>query len=854
MASFASSPTTFTPYIPQFNTQLYASVGMQKQQAYSEGLSKILGYRESVAGLAVARDVDKAYLNNKVQELNTQLQTLVGGDADFSKMQVVNSTGGLISQVANDKVVQNAVISAQNYADASAQIKQAHKDGKSAITNDHAIMRNIQAWQQGGLEDTLGKQQYTNFFDYQKGFQDFMKDKHGNVIVEQSPIGGNGWSAYALVEGKKVALDPLSVKQDAQTYFLSNPQAQGQLDIDTQYYADMTPDNVVLSQYREMGNRELMRIDTQLKDLQTEIKLYPSKSAELQGKIRQYEQARTKQIMNNESLEQKFMADPYAAKATMFQQDVMNGFANRYAYEDIESKIVKNPYRDAMMDEAQLNLQQQKFAWEQETWNKKFDQDERKMANDIKAAKIASGSLIGGGQYDAAYAEAYTPEQYIEDVKLENEQVGQQQLALMYKIDPTNIILGEDAQGNPLYRTRPGYTQAQRQSDWNKISASYYDNPQASNSDVARYFGAQFSEDYGIGKEKVVQAKIQEINNIESSIGNRFKNDPNYENYQKSLSGLGSQNQILLNEGGVQISRGDLIKYAQATKNQGNAGRNTNEIAQASGLSPSKVEIIARRATGQLQGFGDIGKAIISAGFYDPADVRSGGIGEEYKKIQKIVSQTDKTFEQFRKNAFQGAIANKPTVRITEKLTDKNPQGIALLKGKLDTSDPEGAERINEVLAQKGDAFMTIQKNSTNGNFTAIVSKGGLTETFDLTSIEAAQMAPQLVIPNKYSGQEALIRANSKGRRGVPSSTGRNGFTSYTPERTNLQNVQLRYQIDYDGAEGYKPNIEYKISNTDEWIPLPIDPRYTDLDQANRIVEELALRDDNYFYNTFLKQ
>lgn len=867
MASFQNPSyiQQFTPPTPQFNTELYGNILTQKQSQYDQNLDKVIGYRDSVAGLKVGREIDSQYLTQKVTELNSSIQQQIGGDADWSNTQTVRQAGGLAAQIYADKNIQNAVISAQNYADASAQIQEAHKSGKSSVTNDHAVMRNIKAWQQGGLDTTLGKQQYTNFFDYQKGFQDFMKDKHGNVIVEQLPSSTkkdeNGkdipdWTAYALVEGKRVSLDPLAVQQDAQTYFASNAQAKGQLDIDTLYYTDTTPDHIVLNQYRQVGEMELRRIDSQLKEYQTNLKLYPAQSAEIQAKMSQYEQARTKQVMKNQRIEEEFYRDPYAAKASLFQQDVLNGFANRYAYQDIESKIVKNPYRDAMMDEAQLSLQQQKFAWEQESWTKKFNQDERKMANDIKAAQIASGALLGGGQYDAAFAENYTPEQYIDDVKRENETVGQQQLALMYKIDPTNIILGEDSEGNPLYRTKPGYTQNQRQQDWNKISASYYSDPQAANSDVARYFGSQFSEDYGLGKEKAVQAKMKEINNIETRLKQNFENNPEYQSYLQKVNKLGSPNQVLLQEGNTQITRDDLRKFAEADLP---TIYNPETSARLTGLPAQKVQLLHRIVRGETGSFlKDLATAptfmLAKAGV--GGDSPAGQLRKEYDRINSLRTSVTKQFQQARKAAFQNTVLNESSSRITEKLTDKNPQGIALLKGKLDSSDPEGAERVNTVLAEKGDAFLTVQRSPTSGKFSAIVSKGGKTEVFDLTSAEAAQMAPQLVVPNKYSGQEALIRANANGRRGVPSTTGSNGFTSYTPERTNLQKIQLRYQIDYngDGEVGYKPNIQYKIKGTDEWIQLPIDPRYSDLEKANELVEQLASRDDTYFYNTFLKQ
>ena len=62
MASFTDAISTFNPYVSQLPVDAMVKVGMYKQQRYDEGVQKIQGYIDNVAGMDVARDVDKQYL------------------------------------------------------------------------------------------------------------------------------------------------------------------------------------------------------------------------------------------------------------------------------------------------------------------------------------------------------------------------------------------------------------------------------------------------------------------------------------------------------------------------------------------------------------------------------------------------------------------------------------------------------------------------------------------------------------------------------------------------------------------------------------------------------------------------
>ena len=112
MASFTDNTQqlgNFNPYIQQLPVDAMVHVGTQKQKAYDAGVEKIQNNIDNIAGMDVIRDVDKAYLQSKVNELSSNLRTVAAGD--FSNFQLVNSVSGMTNNIAKDKHVQTAVSS-----------------------------------------------------------------------------------------------------------------------------------------------------------------------------------------------------------------------------------------------------------------------------------------------------------------------------------------------------------------------------------------------------------------------------------------------------------------------------------------------------------------------------------------------------------------------------------------------------------------------------------------------------------------------------------------------------------------------------------------------------------------------
>lgn len=871
MASFAQTQQTqFTPYIPQFNTELYAQIGVSKQQQYSENVQKVLGYRDSIAGLKVARDVDSQYLSQKVNELNTNLQQLAG--SDFSKSQVLSTAGGYAAQIYSDKTIQNAVMSAQNYADASAQIQEAHKTGKAAASNDNAVLRNIQAWQQGDLNASLGKQQYTNYYNYSKSWQDFMSGKHGNKVYIESDNSGRSslGVAYTINQGKREYLDSAAVQRDFQTFLQMDAQAQQQVQLDALYYADKTPDPVALQGLRSHLEQTISSYDNSIEILERQ-KAANTSTADVNrynAQIRDIQEQKNKlslQIRSGE-LDRRFAEDPHTAKMSFFTNNLIVGAGNRYAYEDIENKTVKNPAFDTALDEARLGISYQELQLRYRSEARADSKEAREAAKDARE----SGSIATLIPTGTDINKPITPEVVISKNQEEGKAVVQQQMEALYNTGNMDslITIGTDSQGNPTYNLKPGKTNQDFADAWAQVQDQYHKNPNGAKPSIKDYFEAEDDDTYGVGLLRKYTATKNAIVNKEKQLEEQMGNNPRYRDYLNKITQIGNPEENLGTFGGISITRGDLIKYAQASQNN----KSLDKIAQEAGFTKEKAKIISEQAAQQYNVtasgvigdfFGEMIRPITDAFKQDEIAAQSK-LQQEYDKIGLIVRDTYKSeFRALRDKAFQTLVPeNMPTVAIAESADGSNKKQvydqIAFLQSAV--GDPQRAveaEQLNKVVnaKNKGEASGLIsvgaEKNPITGEVTAIVRNTASDEVARIPLMpEQARIAyPALTTANRNAVIEAELNANRK-QRGAGSITS----TYYTPQKNNIEGYNFRYKIAQGRGNTFTPVIEFYQQGTDDWQELAPDRYYPSIDQARARMEQIASQNTRQtFENTYLK-
>jgi len=174
MASYTDQIPQFNPYVAQLPVEAMVAVGMEKQRRYDEGITKIQTQIDSIAGLDVVRDVDKNYLQSKINELGNKLKIVAAGD--FSNYQLVNSVSGMTSQIVKDPNVQSAVYSTANHRKQLAAMEEARTKGALAPENEIDYQKQFNRYATSGKVGEQFNGKYTPYIDVNKKLYEIGKE------------------------------------------------------------------------------------------------------------------------------------------------------------------------------------------------------------------------------------------------------------------------------------------------------------------------------------------------------------------------------------------------------------------------------------------------------------------------------------------------------------------------------------------------------------------------------------------------------------------------------------------------------------------------------------------------------
>jgi hypothetical protein len=162
-----------------------AQVGMYKQQKYEEGVQKIQSYIDNIAGLDVDKPGHKQYLQSKLNQLGSKLKTVAAGD--FSNFQLVNSVGGMATQIVKDPIIQNAVKSTQRIKQEKENIQTAQKAGKSSVNNEDKFYDQVNSWLNDSDLSSPFTGEYVEYRDVDAKLRDLTsKLKEDEISVDNS--------------------------------------------------------------------------------------------------------------------------------------------------------------------------------------------------------------------------------------------------------------------------------------------------------------------------------------------------------------------------------------------------------------------------------------------------------------------------------------------------------------------------------------------------------------------------------------------------------------------------------------------------------------------------------------------
>jgi len=361
MASYTDTAPQFTPYINQLPSEAMVKVGMYKQQQYDQGVQKIQGQIDNVAGMDLVKDSDKQYLQSKLNELGSRLKIVAAGD--FSNQQLVNSVGGMTSQIVKDPTVQNAVSSTAWYRKQAAEMDKAISEGKSSPDNVTNFQKKANVWLNSNTPGEKFNASYTPYFDISKFAKEqfdaikplgwssdkifeynpdgsykrekiLVKDTNGKPVLENGKPkyveGGFVLSPYMIREEMNGRL-PSEVKATINTIF-SDPRVRQQLQITGEYnlagvneeglvaLIDRQRDNDVIA-YEDLINE--LNLQKTLEKDDTKKKQIDERIEEVSGKIKDVTETYSQYA-------QEAMTNPDAIRGKLYSESMTNNLTQMY--------------------------------------------------------------------------------------------------------------------------------------------------------------------------------------------------------------------------------------------------------------------------------------------------------------------------------------------------------------------------------------------------------------------------------------------------------------------------------------------------------------------------------------------
>lgn len=391
MATFLQQkPDEFVPYVPKIDLEGYLAIATQRQKQKEQNLAIAqqqydiaMGYDNPMAqiqleasrgrkgkteelsnfqtpsggGIKVSREVDKQRLSQLQKELFNEVQQLV--KSDFSSQKVFNRAEGLTRRVTHDAQIRNAVASTQAMQAQNAhfqELQDKHPE-RVSVENTHMMQKQQQAYLNSQDPNASYTQTtYTPYYNVYENFAKHMKDVKGFTYIEQTPIDSgdpysSGLRAFALNEhGIQEEVSPERVRKIFQTWLQTNPDAQRQIDISSEYYADTTPDEHAI----EMNTAFYTQL---LKNTNESIDLYNtmllstdsiSEKEEIERLIGEMEAYKKSKEAEFKDTTQQILENPHLAKKEIYQNIMANNVEERYARRSEYTKQKANIYGDRL--------------------------------------------------------------------------------------------------------------------------------------------------------------------------------------------------------------------------------------------------------------------------------------------------------------------------------------------------------------------------------------------------------------------------------------------------------------------------------------------------------------------------
>ncbi len=378
MASYKDIIPTFNPYIQQEPVEAMMKVGVYKQERYDEGIKKIQESIDNIAGLDVVRDVDKQYLQSKLNQLGGKLSTVAGGD--FSNFQLVNSVNGMTNQIVKDPKVLSAVGSAARYRKALEGKEKIIQDGKGSDSNTFMFNRDADEWLNSTDINSEYNGMYRPYTDYNEKAREIVKALGSKETGYDVAFNEKGQLVDAITRVRIKGISSERIRTALKQGL--NPDEYKQIQTDGVYkYSNTSPEqyvNDINSSYENTFNKYVTEID-RLSTLQNSASS-PGEKQKLQKQIDDINNASESLKSEYESVSKGFEGgNVEGSQAQLYTMNWIEDTSNAYATESQIRSYHTNPMAD-------MRLKRDKAKAEARSRAARLK--ETKRGNDIEQAKL----------------------------------------------------------------------------------------------------------------------------------------------------------------------------------------------------------------------------------------------------------------------------------------------------------------------------------------------------------------------------------------------------------------------------------------------------------------------------------
>lgn len=876
MASWTDKIPNFNPYVEQQPVDAMLKVGMYKQQKYEEGVQKIQTAIDNVAGLDIASELDKKYLQSKLNGLGNNLNIVAG--ADFSNFQLVNSVNGMTKEIVKDKYIQNAVSSTARIRKNQSILEADEKAGKSSVQNRAKFEEGVgQYINKIHLKDNYNGK-YVRYTDITKKMREVADKVHEVDNTIEDPFKRDASGRHILdSQGRPIPDDAIlrittkgkpAEKILSNFYSALNENDVEQLRIDSWYhYRGKTADDFkqdAVSNYETSKQMLNDRIIQQNVRLSTSPNLTTAEKNKIEADINDANTLLTNGSLDKQLDEQFAQIDANKDiedyKYKLYTQKTLSNLAKDMSWQSYEQEYKANPYAQMLMERKRLQFQYDNAARDQRNKDREFGWDQYKW-NTEQAQKAQEKLAATQGSLPPVTNQALSTDVDTPTLGKLNAEI----LAITGQRTPNGKIITPGAidtlTNSYLDKVTKASltTPAQKATYLNYLSKEYAKNPDQlikalGNPNLAQYLEKRRALEITAAQKQALYTSAQQASSV-------------YDDQARKL--LGSYGGVNFSNGKTMYTANELYSF---NKDLGNYYKTTGGgyASPTTGISTSQTSFDANGLLKAYKGRKEeaLAKAFVKRYYGQTLSATEKILVDRSQQIKfkfdPLISKIHADKQKFQ-TEFLGARMPERQIQVGTLDYDGNKVDQSRTKelignkinefGKLGQVDVNkwgdfSPEALNKLRESKNVSY-TIEK-SYDGTGKLVVTDGVNKQTIPMTAGELTKFYPRIAQTNPWSDIKNEVLASPSHTTNI-SGTGDDstlavnarlsGYTAPHLANTSLAPL-VRFDVegaaDNDGGESDSFILKMYVNNNGIWKTGYVGSRFTSLASIQEQVKQIG--------------